>query len=163
MSWCESRAPAGRGLVLLLAVLAPGCEQPGPTGPRAFPDFDGNWAGTVTVTYSTSPAGFVPESYDSPMTMTVAQSQGGDQLTIFGSIRFLGLITYLPILTGTVNVAGVFTLDGGVAGDVVTDCGRLTTTDVDLAFSGETARVRKDMQTDCGPVVVEGSLEREDG
>ena len=136
---------------LILLVVA--CSSD-PTGP-SFPDVAGTYTGTVTL--SLSDAG----SVDGSMSMVVAQS--GEQLTITGSITFLGETTQLPAITGTINETGFFTATAGGFSGTASDpqCGTWTTTSSTLTFSGGTARLQESASSpSCGNLNLFGTLTR---
>jgi len=124
------------------------------TGP-SFPDVAGTYSGTVTLSLSGG------GSLDGSMSMVVAQS--GAELTITGSITFLGETTQLPAITGTVNETGFFTATAGGFSGTASDpqCGTLTTTSATLTFSGGTARLQESASsTYCGNLSLFGTLTR---
>lgn len=136
-----------------LILLAVACSDP--TGP-SFPDVAGTYTGTVTLSLSGG------GSVDGSMSMVVAQSD--EQLTITGSITFLGETTQLPAITGTINETGFFTATaGGFSGSTSSDpqCGTWTPTSSTLTFSGGTARLQESASSPfCGTLNLFGTLTR---
>jgi len=124
------------------------------TGP-SFPDVAGTYAGTVTLSLSGG------GSVDGSMRMVVAQSD--EQLTITGSITFLGETTQLPAITGTINETGFFTATAGGFSGTTSDpqCGTWTPTSSTLTFSGGTARLQESASSPvCGSLNLFGTLTR---
>lgn len=98
---------------------------------------------------------------DGSMNMVVAQSD--EQLTITGSITFLGETTQLPAITGTINETGFFTATAGGFSGSTSDpnCGTWTTTSATLTFSGATARLQESASSPlCGTLSLFGTLTR---
>ena len=138
------------GWLILLAVA---CSDP--TAP--FPDVAGTYAGTVTLSVS----GGGSLDLDGSMIMVVAQSD--EQLTITGSITFLGETVQLPAITGTINETGFFTATAGGFSETTSDpeCGTWTTTSSTLTFSGATARLQESVSSpSCGNLSLFGTLTR---
>lgn len=136
------------GWLILLTVAC------GSTGP-SFPDVAGTYTGAVTASQSGG------GSLDGSMSMDVAQS--GEQLTITGSITFLGETTQLPAITGTINETGFFTATAGGFSETTSDpeCGTWTTTSATLTFSGATARLQESASSPrCGTLSLFGTLTR---
>lgn len=135
-----------------LILLAIACSDL--TGP-SFPDVAGTYTGTVTLSLSGG------GSVDGSMSMVVAQSS--EQLTITGSITFLGETTQLPAVTGTINETGFFTATAGGFSGTTSDpqCGTWTTTSSTLSFSGGTARLQESASSAfCGTLNLFGMLTR---
>lgn len=138
------------GWLILLAVASCG-ELTGPS----FPDVAGTYTGTVTLSLSGG------GSLDGSMRMVVAQA--GAELTITGSITFLGETTQLPAITGTVNETGFFTATAGGFSGTTSDpeCGTWTTTSSTLTFSGATVRLQETASSPyCGTLSAFGTLTR---
>ena len=127
----------------------------GITGP-SFPDVAGSYSGPLTVT-STLVAG----SFTGNMTMSVVQAD--DQITVTGSMTFMGETSQLPAITGTINETGFFTATAGGAAPSASDdeCGIATTTASTLSFSGRTARFHQSISTTyCGGLSFDAELTR---
>lgn len=149
-----------RRLALVLAVVLTGCGADSPTAPTAptlqIPDVAGTYTGPLTLLAVTA--------------MTTLQgsarfdvAQAGAQLTISGSITFLGETVQLPApITGTINATGFFTPTSGWVEEVNDpDCGRVTSTSASITFSGRTMRLVETASTDfCGNFELSGSLNR---
>ena len=121
----------------------------------SFPDVAGTYTGTVTLSLTGG------GSVDGSMSMVVAQSD--EQLTITGSITFLGETTQLPAVTGTINETGFFTATAGGFSGTTSDpqCGTWTTTSATLSFSGGTARLQESASSAfCGTLNLFGTLTR---
>ena len=119
-------------LVLAITVLI-GCGADSPTAPTSqIPEVAGTYTGPLTLRVVTT-----GDSLQGSARFDVAQA--GAQLTITGSITFLGETAQLPAITGTINATGFFTpTSGGVAGAVNDpDCGRITPASASITFSGE--------------------------
>ena len=85
--------------------------------------------------------------------MRIVVRQSGAQVTITGSLTFLGETLELPAITGTINATGFFTATAGGFAGTVDDptCGRITTTSSSLTFTGRTARYTETANTQfCG-------------
>ncbi len=150
-------------LALSLALVLPACggdkgptspSQTGPTTP-VFPNVAGTYTGALA---------FIADGVQLATgsgRMTVVQS--GSQLTITGSMTFVGVTIQLPAITGNVNQTGFFSATSGGAASSVTDptCGIITTTSSTLTFSGSTARYVENATTDfCGTLQISGTLTR---
>ena len=134
---------------LILLVVA--CDLTGPS----FADVAGTYTGTVTLSLSGG------GSVDGSMSMVVAQSDA--ELTITGSMTFLGETTQLPAITGTINETGFFTATAGGFSGSTSDpqCGTWTTTSSTLTFSGGTARLEESASSpSCGNLSLFGMLTR---
>ena len=146
-------------VILLLTLLITGCgDDGGPVAPSPpqFPQVAGTYNGTLTLTFS-----LVSDTLTGSMRMVVVQA--GSQLTITGSMMFLGETVELPAVTGTVNETGFFTVTAGGFSGTVSDetCGTLTTTSATLTFSGSTARITETATTEfCGNIQLSGTLTR---
>lgn len=134
----------------LTLVMACGSE---PTGPQ-YPEVSGTYAGPVV--FSSSLGGSLEGS------MSIAVVQAGAQVTITGSITFLGDTTNLPAITGNINETGFFTASAGGFSDSAEfdpECGLMTPTSSTLAFSGNTAQIHESVQTGyCGTWTLSGTL-----
>ena len=143
-------------LVLAITVLI-GCGADSPTAPTSqIPEVAGTYTGPLTLRVVTT-----GDSLQGSARFDVAQA--GAQLTITGSITFLGETAQLPAITGTINATGFFTpTSGGVAGAVNDpDCGRITPASASITFSGRTMRLVETAFTDfCGNFELSGTLSR---
>ena len=144
--------------ICILALVSAGCgdDAGSPTAPTApqFPQVAGTYTGPLTVRVT-------GDSLQGSARFNVAQA--GAQLTITGSVTFLGETAQLPAITGTINATGFFTpTGGGVAGAVNDpDCGRITTTSATITFSGRTMRLVETASTQfCGNFEISGTLSR---
>ena len=145
--------------VLILTLVISACGDDGgpttPSGPQ-YPQVAGTYSGPLTVSFS-----IVSDTLTGSMRMVVVQA--GAQLTVTGSLTFLGETVDLPAVTGTVNETGFFTTSAGGFTGAVSDetCGTLTTTSDTLTFSGSTARISESATSEfCGSIQVSGTLTR---
>ena len=142
-----------RLLTVAICTVALACDSI--TGPK-YPDVAGTFSGPLTVTST-----IVPGSITGTMSLTVVQSD--DQITVTGSVAFLGSTSQLAALTGTINETGFFTATAGGGAPSVSDpdCGIMTTTSSTLTFSGQTARFHQAISTTyCGALTFDGLLTR---
>ena len=155
-----------RTLILVLAVLAAGCDDgrlQNPVAPSSVrptvptvPQVAGTYLGPLELSGS-----LVPNTVTGSMRMVVVQA--GGQVTITGSITFFGETTQLPAFTGVINSTGFVTVTGGGFSGSVSDpdCGTITTTSSTLTFSGRSARIYEAATTDfCGNFTITGTLTR---
>ena len=148
------------GVVFAFTAL-PGCNQ-GSQSPAA-PTLPGvpQVAGTYTGSLSFSAPALSAQALTGSARMVVVQS--GSQLTITGSVTFLGETAALPAITGTVNSTGFFTATaGGVTGSVADEtCGAIRPTAGTITFSGRTMEIYESATTDfCGSFQITGNLRR---
>lgn len=136
---------------MITLLLAGACSEI--TGP-SVPDVGGTYTGSLTLSGGGG-------SLDGSMRMDVAQA--GAELTITGSITFLGETVQLPAVTGIINETGFFTATAGGFSSTTSDpqCGTVTTTSATLTFSGDTARLQETASTSfCGNLSMFGTLTR---
>ena len=145
--------------VLILTLVISACGGDGgpttPSGPQ-YPQVAGTYSGPLTVSSS-----IVSDTLTASMRMVVVQA--GAQLTLTGSLMFLGETVDLPAVTGALNETGFFTATAGGFSGTVSDetCGTLTTTSATLTFSGSTARITESATTEfCGTIRLSGTLTR---
>ena len=143
---------------LIVVLLAVGCDGGGPTAPSGpqYPQVAGTYTGPLTFSSS-----LLSTELTGSMRMTVVQS--GAQITVNGSVTFLGETEELPAFTGTINETGFVTVTGGGFSGTVSDpdCGTIATTSGTLTFSGRTARIHETATTDfCGNFTLSGTLTR---
>lgn len=127
----------------------------GITGP-SYPDVAGTYSGPLTVTST-----LVSGSFTGTMTMNVVQVD--DQITVTGSVTFMGDTDQLPAITGTINETGFFTATAGGSAPSTSDpeCGITTTTASTLSFSGRSARFHQTISTTyCGGLSFDADLTR---
>ena len=129
----------------------------GITGP-SYPDVAGSYIGPLTVTSS-----LVSGTLTGTMSINVLQVD--DQVTVTGSMTFMGSTNQLAAITGTINETGFFTgTAGGVAPSTSDpECGVMTTTASTLSFSGPgpTARFHQTISTTyCGGLSLDAELTR---
>ncbi len=149
-----------RRLALVLAVVLTGCGADSPTAPTTaptsqIPEVAGTYTGPLTLLAVTTGA-----ILQGSARLDVAQA--GAQLTITGSITFLGETVQLPAIMGIINATGIFTPTSGWVEEVNDpDCGRVTSTNASVTFFGRTLRLVETASTDsCGNFELSGTLSR---
>ena len=89
--------------------------------------------------------------------------QSGAEVTVHGSVTFLGVTAEVAAFTGTINSTGFFTTtENGVSGTSSDPtCGRYRPMSSSLTFSGREARLVENAGTDyCGNIHLSGTLTR---
>ena len=134
------------GAVVLCSLIAlAACDMNG------IPNVEGTYTGPVTTQ-------FVDLGIGATGSMRLIVEQAGSNVTISGSVTFLGVTTGITAVSGTIDATGYFmgTRSGLIDPDAALDtalCGRLRPASGSLTFSGGEVHFAALIQTDsCGPI-----------
>ncbi|MDE0073391.1 MAG: hypothetical protein OXR82_19905 [Gammaproteobacteria bacterium] len=161
-----SRAPAGRGLLLLLAFLAPGCDWIDDlTGP-SVPDVAGTYSGPLIFS-ATMAEGGETLTFTANGTMTAEVGQDGDKVGIGGSFTIEGDTVAIEAVPGTIDGDGQWMQDAGTDGGFIVDDGCDRTVDSAIWFWPERKQLVMEMggssdapTMECPDVTFSARLER---
>ena len=137
--------------VVLAALALTACDMTG-----GVPQVAGTYTGPVVLRFVS-----LGTELEGSAQLTAVQS--GAEVTVHGSVTFLGVTAEVAAFTGTINSTGFFTAtENGVSGTSSDPtCGRYRPMRSSLTFSGREARLVENAGTDyCGNIHLSGTLTR---